>query len=158
MSHTTVEIVNVTTRCWHAMHLTCSITSKQQVHAFTARADGNALRNSPHCVAVCADALTCVCMFGFVARPQEVVQVTQAGSSISNAASLATQAREIQVSGSLYSGNGSTDPIVIRSQADCVTTMLVLIDAITVAQRSLFLAIGMFTAAKLVCMHALRFP
>lgn len=94
-------------------------------------------------------------MFGFVARPQELVQVTQAGSSISNAASLATQAREIQVSGSLYSGNGSTDPIVIRSQADCVTTMLVLIDAITVAQRSLFLAIGMFTAAKLACMHAL---
>ena len=86
------------------------------------------------------------------------MQVTQAGSSISNAANLATQAREIQVSGSLYSGNGSTDPVIIRPQADCASTMLLLIDAITVAQRSLFLAIGMFTAAVLVCMHGLLFP
>ena len=79
----------------------------------------------------------------FLAKNVNFAQVTEAGNSIRGVASLATQAREIQVSGSLYSGNGSTKPVVIRSQADIVVTMLVRIDQITQAQQSLYLGIGM---------------
>ena len=78
-----------------------------------------------------------------LAKTVNFAQVTEAGNSVRGVSSLATQAREMQVSGSLYSGNGSTTPVDIRSQAACVVTMLVRIEQITQAQQSLYLGIGM---------------
>jgi len=71
-----------------------------------------------------------------------VVQVTLAGNSIRGAADVATQAREIQVSGYSYGGNGSTNPITIRSQTAIAITIGALIAEISQAQNTLYLGIG----------------
>ena len=71
--------------------------------------------------------------------------MTIAGNSIRSAANLATQAREMQVSGYSYGGNGSTSPITIRSQATIAITMNALIADISQAQNTLYLGIGTCT-------------
>lgn len=71
-----------------------------------------------------------------------LVQVTSAGNSVRSVINLATQAREMQVSGYSYSGNGSTSPITIRSQAAIAVTMNALIAEISQAQNTLYLGIG----------------
>ncbi len=81
-----------------------------------------------------------------------VLQVTEAGACVRDVASLATQAREIQVSGYWYGGNGSTTPVTIRSQTSCVVTMLVRIEEITKAQRDLYLGIGKIGVCCSLCL------
>jgi len=71
-----------------------------------------------------------------------VVQVTLAGNSIRSATDVANQAREMQVSGYSYGGNGSTNPITIRSQTAIAVTMDALIAEINQAQNTLYLGIG----------------
>jgi len=71
--------------------------------------------------------------------------VTLAGNSIRGAADVATQAREIQVSGYSYGGNGSTNPITIRSQTAIAITIGALIAEISQAQNTLYLGIGTCT-------------
>jgi len=78
--------------------------------------------------------------------------VTIAGNSIRGAANLATQAREMQVSGYSYGGNGSTSPITIRSQAAIAITMNALIAEISQAQNTLYLGIGKCTYALTACL------
>ncbi len=80
-----------------------------------------------------------------------VVQVTIAGNSIHVSANLATQAREMQVSGYSYGGNGSTSPITIRSQAAIAITMNALIAELSEAQSTLYLGIGTCTYTLTAC-------
>lgn len=55
---------------------------------------------------------------------------------------LASQAREMQVSGTTYSGNGTSSPVVIRSQADIAAAMLTGVASLQAAQQEIYLKIG----------------
>ncbi|DBA80194.1 TPA: hypothetical protein ACH3X2_007658 [Trebouxia sp. C0005] len=81
--------------------------------------------------------------------------VTSAGNSVRSVINLATQAREMQVSGYSYSGNGSTSPITIRSQAAIAVTMNALIAEISQAQNTLYLGIGKTTGSPKAELEAL---
>ncbi|DBB01294.1 TPA: hypothetical protein ACH3X3_011692 [Trebouxia sp. C0006] len=81
--------------------------------------------------------------------------VTIAGNSIRSTTSLATQAREMQVSGYSYGGNGSTSPIAIRTQTLIATTMNALIADVSSAQSTLYLGIGKTTGSTKAKLEAL---
>ena len=80
-----------------------------------------------------------------------VVQGTIAGDSIRSTTNLATQAREMQVSGYSYGDNGSTSPITIRSQAAIAIIMNALIAEVSLAQNTLYLGVNTCTAALTAC-------
>ena len=82
------------------------------------------------------------------------MQVTEAGQSITGVTRLATVAREIQISGSQYGGNGTSTPVAIRTQAACAASMLTRIAQITDGQRSLYLAIGQHRVQLTICGYA----
>lgn len=49
----------------------------------------------------------------------------------------------MQMSGTYFGGNGSSTPVVIRSQADIAATMLVRLEVLQEAQQHIYLNIGM---------------
>ncbi len=65
----------------------------------------------------------------------------------------------MEVSGSLYGGNGSSVPITVESQADNAARVLTRIAQVTLAQRRLYLAISYYLAYLLnyslfvFCLH-----
>lgn len=81
-----------------------------------------------------------MCLYGQQQRC--VLQVTDSGHITVGVVRLASLAREAQISGSLYGGNGTSKPVKIRSQDACATAMLNRIALTTASQRQLFLEIG----------------
>ena len=71
-----------------------------------------------------------------------VSQVTQAGVCVRETTNLGSQAREMQVSGTNYGGNGTSTPVVIRSQADIAAAILTGVALLQAAQQEIYLKIG----------------
>ena len=86
-----------------------------------------------------------ICLFaGLLMQPFSVAvsQVTQAGVCVRETTNLGSQAREMQVSGTNYGGNGTSTPVVIRSQADVAAAMLTGLALLQAAQQEIYLKIG----------------
>lgn len=69
-------------------------------------------------------------------------QVTQAGVCVRETCKMGSKAREMQLSGTYYGGNGSSTYVTIRSQTDIAAVMLARADLLQAAQQEIYLKIG----------------